>query len=95
MLLDKLEALLDSGWILLLDELPQRAQVICPMALGNLASLLDLIAAVFARERQQSHEHAATFDAAMVQHGLRPLRSVRADVSRPGAASTLFRARCR
>ena len=76
--LDELEVLLGRRRIPLFDELPQGTEVIGPVALGDLAGLLDLITAVRVGERQQSHQYAATFDAAILQHRLRPLRCVRA-----------------
>ena len=87
--------LLNRRRIVLLDELPQRAQVIGPVALRGLAGLFDLVVAVLVGQGQQSHQHAHTLDAAILEHRLRPLHASAARCLPPGAAARPCRARCR
>src|SRR5277367_156241 len=83
MFLDELEVLLDGRGVLVFDELPQGTQVIGAMPLGDLAGPLHNGSRLLAGQRQQAHQYAHAFDAAMLEHRPRPPRGVWADLLDP------------
>src|SRR5277367_2994534 len=65
MFLDELEVLLDGRGVLVFDELPQGTQVIGAMPLGDLAGPFHNGSRLLAGQRQQAHQYAHAFDAAV------------------------------
>ncbi len=68
MFLNKLEVLLNRRAVLVFDELPQGAQVIRAMPQSNLAGSFHGRSRLLIGQRQQPHQHAHAFDAAMLKH---------------------------
>jgi putative SOS response-associated peptidase YedK len=61
---------------LMLQELPQGAKAVSAVRKGRFASIFQRCGRMLGRQRKQPLQHARAFDAACVQHRLRPLVDV-------------------